>query len=197
MSTIVIKNKAEIQAYIPAWDELAKNCVESNAFYESWIFNPALQTLGDKENLNLVLIFSDEPQHTSKLIGFFPFVEVKKFHHLPIRHLALWQYPQCFLSTPLIHKDFVEECYIQLTSWIQSLPKNLWMVRMKMVCGDGPFYNSFSSFLLTNQKNFEVTRFDRAILKKITSVEKFFKESISKKMLHELKRKKKWFSKNR
>lgn len=185
MSLSVIKSYNELQEFLPAWDNLVTNAVESNPFYESWSLGQAVKSFGEKANLNFILITADD---SGKLIGFFPFVKKYFFHKLPLFHFALWQYPQDYLCTPLIDKNYTRECFAALFGWVKSQHAAC-LVRLNLIRGDGPFYQALKNYLKEANGKYDETYFSRAMIDSNIPVDEYFKQSMSTNSRHEMRRK--------
>ncbi|MBM4071700.1 MAG: hypothetical protein FJ271_22660 [Planctomycetes bacterium] len=88
---VVARSIEELIPYADAWDDLARNALEPNVFYESWMLLPALRAY-KSPNVMVVLVFSNlAPQRHGKplLCGLLPLER----HRYPFVHvLRLWNY---------------------------------------------------------------------------------------------------------
>ncbi|MGI6525721.1 MAG: GNAT family N-acetyltransferase [Bdellovibrionota bacterium] len=191
MSVIVITSLQELEPYIKAWDDLALNAIESNPCYESWMLIPAMRYLAKGKKLQIVLVIKETPENPPQLIGLFPFVKELVFHNFFFPHYTLWHYPQCLLCTPLVDKDNISECLTQLLTFVDGLKFPICLVRLKLIRGDGPFYQNLLEALAKHGNRSDEAFFDRALLEAQPSLstEEFMKAAMSPNARHEMRRK--------
>src|SRR3954454_9102034 len=89
---VEVVQRSDLDRHVPAWEILAKNAVEPNAFYEPWMFLPATRAFDREKPIMCALIYRHDPRpkQPPQLCGFFPFERRGSFKGLPIRHLRLW-----------------------------------------------------------------------------------------------------------
>src|SRR5687768_13561878 len=67
LSVVVIDDLAVLEKYVPAWEDLAANAIEPNAFYEPWMMMPAIHAFGASgasgagRRLQFALVLANEP----------------------------------------------------------------------------------------------------------------------------------------
>src|SRR5262245_14782005 len=61
MSVVVINDLTALEKYVPAWEDLAANAIEPNAFYEPWMLMPAIRAFGAGRRLQFALLLAIEP----------------------------------------------------------------------------------------------------------------------------------------
>src|SRR5215210_6529152 len=101
----VVRDRAALEAIVPAWEDLAAHCVEANPFYEHWILLPALRAQGEGANFCCVLVWDGE-----RLMGLFPFERRRNFKGLPSATLTSWRHSAYLLCTPLLRADCAADC---------------------------------------------------------------------------------------
>lgn len=84
---------------ISDWDQLALHAIHKNPFYEAWNLIPALKWLEPRANIKIITL-----RNQGQLIGLFPIKISGKIPYL--RALTFWKHNHCFLTTPLIEKNF-------------------------------------------------------------------------------------------
>src|SRR6185295_13613940 len=114
-TVIVIRDRASLQAIVPAWEELAANALEANPFYEPWALLPALAANGDGEALVCVLVWRQ-----GRLDGLFPFVREPRFKGLPLNALRSWRHSSHMLCTPLVRAGAQADCIRALIRWLRE-----------------------------------------------------------------------------
>ena len=91
----VVRERAELEAIVPAWEKLAANALEPNPFYEPWYLLAALRARG-ADSMRCVLAWDGE-----RLAGLFPFERVPRYKGLPVAALTSWRHStQRMLSAP-------------------------------------------------------------------------------------------------
>jgi len=106
-----------LEKHAAAWQALADNALEPNAFYEPWMLLPALRAFAAGESLIFALVWrADAP----KLAGFFPLSVRKRYKGLPARVLALWKHVHCFLATPLVDREHGRDALLALFDWARD-----------------------------------------------------------------------------
>lgn len=191
MSVLIAKSHREIEAYRPAWDDLAAHAIERNVFYEQWMLIPALEHLAEGLEVHVALVFAESGQPRDgqpPLIGVFPFIHERGYRGLPIRYLTLWRYPQCFLCTPLVREGSEDECFGQFFNWVDSASLVGSMVRITYVRGDGPFYEHLTRFARHHRRVIDETSFYRAMLQSDLDGDAYIRQALSSKGRREFER---------
>jgi hypothetical protein len=178
---LIIKTAEELEEYIPAWNNLVKNATDENVFFEPSILIPALAYLNNNQAF-ILLIFADEASKEQGLIGLFPLVYCKKYKGLPIPHLSIWQTQQCFLATPLVHKDYIETCLKYLFQWLEQTSQSGYFLFFREFLDDSLFIQHLECFLKTKKYIIdEVERYKRAFLQSNLTKDQYLKQGISSK----------------
>jgi hypothetical protein len=180
---------ADLARCIPAWEELAAHALEPNVFYEPWMLLPALEEYAGGKDLRLVLVWIREPGvSATKLGAFFPLERLARFRGLPLRHLALWQHLQCFLCTPLVHRDHARACLTAFLDWLSGTPDG-GMIEWPDIGSDGPFLELLTSILdETGRPRHCLQRQERALLLPRADGEAYLRESLPGKSRKEFRR---------
>ena len=105
MRVSVARNLTELASIVPAWDALARDALEPNPFYESWMLLPALRAFGAGQDVRVVLVWRGE-----RLIGLFPFHHVARYKGMPVSALRSWLHVHCLLCTPLVLAGSASAC---------------------------------------------------------------------------------------
>ncbi len=131
----VLSDANSVGAVAAELDVLAKECLELNAFYSSWMLTAALECLLP---VGIMLVVIRHMQHG--ITGVFPFELQHRFRGLPIRALKSWRHPYCFLCTPLISQLHASETLSTLLSWVESDRAPADLIEFELVSGDGRFF---------------------------------------------------------
>jgi CelD/BcsL family acetyltransferase involved in cellulose biosynthesis len=99
------RGSTELECLVPAWEELARNALEPNPFYEPWMLLPALRAFGAGHDLRVALVWSGY-----ELAGLFPLERVARYKALPAAALSSWRHAHCLLGTPLVRAGRARLC---------------------------------------------------------------------------------------
>jgi CelD/BcsL family acetyltransferase involved in cellulose biosynthesis len=160
LSVRVLHGAAELEALVPAWEDLAAAALEPNVFYEPWLFLPALHAFGAGRDLCFVAI-----EDGSRLCGFFPLERRRPGRFLPLRVLGLWRHVHCFLGTPLVRADCAGRCLDAFFTWLAGSRDGAALLELDEVAADGPFYEQVEAVLEQRRlPSFVRARWQRALL---------------------------------
>lgn len=178
----VVRDRAALEAIVPAWEELGANAVEANPFYEHWILLPALRAQGEGAGFRCVLVWDGD-----RLAGLFPFERKLKFRGLPATTLTSWRHSAYLLCTPLVRADCAVECLQALLAW---LPKEGAIAEFRYIPCDGAFHSALASATRAFPCTVVPTAdFSRALLRKGADAESYMQSSMSGQLRKQLRRK--------
>lgn len=123
MRVLETGSAAELEGWIPQWRRLVDQAAEANAFHEPGFLLPALRHLAGNEEIRVVLVVAPprvNPAGPPVLCGLFPLRLGRRMNGLPVRFAEIWRHDQCFLSTPLIRRDVLEETWLAFWNWLQE-----------------------------------------------------------------------------
>lgn len=179
------QDSAALRAHSSAWERLAARALEPNVFYEPWMLLPALDSYGGP-GMRVVLAYAGM---SDELCGVFPFESAAQFRGLPIRYLRLWKHRHCYLATPLVHRDYADECLRALLDWLAEDPRGAGVVEWGLVGADGPFQRALTRVLEeTSRRSFLSHSFERACLRPRAGAEEFFDAALNSKRRKEYRR---------
>jgi CelD/BcsL family acetyltransferase involved in cellulose biosynthesis len=183
MKVVVVRDWAELAHYADAWDALAEAALEPNAFYESWLLRPALETYGRGHDLRVVLVLADLPAgspHTPLLCGVFPLERRRSYKGLPVSVLALWKYVHCYLCTPLVRAAYARPCLEAFFSWLAHDRGGAPLLELRWVPGEGPFQRLLWELLEAQRQPAVIEDyFSRALLCPRDSAKAYLEETLS------------------
>jgi CelD/BcsL family acetyltransferase involved in cellulose biosynthesis len=142
LSVRVLAGGAELEALVPAWEDLAAAALEPNVFYEPWLFLPALRAFGAGRDLRLVVVESG-----GRLDGLFPLERRRLASRIPPGVLGLWRHPHCYLCTPLVRAGGAGRCLDALFAWLASDRRGAPLIEWDHVAADGPFHRHLQDTL--------------------------------------------------
>ena len=164
MTVVFIKNFEMLEDYIQAWEDLAADALEPNAFYEPWMLMPALAGLAKGFEVGVALVLTVE-QGEPVLCGVFPLERRARYKGLPVAAYSLWRHVYCALCTPLIRRGAARECLDAFLDWIDSEP-DCSLMGFDLVSGEGPFHELLKDCLAARGRSVLITeRHARAILR--------------------------------
>lgn len=102
-----IKSLQELSSIMPLWHDLIQNASDPNIFYAPEMLYPAFEHYKSRARARILAVWNDDS--LSKLLGLFPVERASKYYQLPIPHLRMWQYPHCYLCTPIIRRGLEAE----------------------------------------------------------------------------------------
>ncbi|MBX9681266.1 MAG: GNAT family N-acetyltransferase [Gemmataceae bacterium] len=182
-----IQSAGAAQIVSDAWQTLASEALEPNAFYEPWMLLPAWRTMPEPNvSLHLFWRTSGRPNESRQLIGVFPVERRRSYRKLPISTLRLRKHALCSLCTPLLHRDHAHEA---LTAFLDSAAKEAGIVEMDHVHGDGPFARTLIDVLRErNALTLPIDAWNRALIVPGTNADDYVANAVSSGTRKELKR---------
>jgi CelD/BcsL family acetyltransferase involved in cellulose biosynthesis len=153
----VADRAAELDAVVPAWEELARAALEPNPFYEHWMLRPAAAAFGKGCELRVVLVWEG-----ARLAGLFPFERVAHYKGLPVPAYRSWLHAHCLLCTPLVRAGMARACLEALFDWLDAT-----LVEFRYLPAGEPFHRALLETLEARSARSEVVRSsERPLLRK-------------------------------
>ncbi|HEX5080640.1 MAG TPA: GNAT family N-acetyltransferase [Blastocatellia bacterium] len=168
MSVVAINDLTALEKYVPAWEDLAANAIEPNAFYEPWMMMPAIRAFGAGRNLQFALVMGNEPEPL--LCGIFPLEQQNHFQglsrKLPFKTLRLWKHKYCYLCTPLVRKGYGRQVIDTFFDWMDAGSHDCSLMEFRFIAGDGLFNELLIDYFERHAKLHYVSMyFPRAIFR--------------------------------
>jgi Acetyltransferase (GNAT) domain len=146
MSVVVINDLTALEKYVPAWEDLAANAIEPNAFYEPWMLMPAIRAFGAGRRLHFALVLANEPARRDGaplLCGIFPLEQQSHYQglgrKLPFKALRLWKHKYCYLCTPLVREGYGRQVIAAFFDWLDAGSHDCSLMEFRFIAGDGLF----------------------------------------------------------
>jgi hypothetical protein len=146
MSVVVINDLTALEKYVPAWEDLAANAIEPNAFYEPWMMMPAIRAFGAGRRLQFALVLANEPaRHDGAplLCGIFPLEQQSHYQglgrKLPFKTLRLWKHKYCYLCTPLVREGYGRQVIAAFFDWLNAGSHDCSLMEFRFIAGEGLF----------------------------------------------------------
>lgn len=136
----VVPDRAGLRERLADWEDLARQAIEPNVFYEPWYLLPALEALPEERSL-FVLVWQPVNAQRRKpvLCGFFPLVARRLHALMPVRVLANRTHIYNCLATPLLRQGHPVEVLTEFLGWLRTDPRGAALWQLDQACGDGPF----------------------------------------------------------
>ncbi|HKQ93638.1 MAG TPA: GNAT family N-acetyltransferase [Blastocatellia bacterium] len=146
MSVVVIDDFSVLEKYVPAWEDLAANAIEPNAFYEPWMLMRAIRSFGAGLRLQFALVLANESARNDGaplLCGFFPLEQQNHYQglsrKLPFKTLRLWKHKYCYLCTPLVREGYGQQVIAAFFDWLNAGSHDCSLMEFRFIAGDGLF----------------------------------------------------------
>ena len=159
MSVAVINDLTALEKYVPAWEDLAANAIEPNAFYEPWMMMPAIRAFGAGRRLQFALVLANEPARhdgAPHLCGIFPLEQQSHYQglgrKLPFKTLRLWKHKYCYLCTPLIREGYGQEVIAAFFDWLDAGSHDCSLMEFRFIAGDGQFNGLLTDYFERHAK---------------------------------------------
>jgi hypothetical protein len=187
-SVLEIHGIEALRSYQSMLVELATESIEPNPFYEPWMLLPALENYARCTQSMFLLVMARNPRDGNcRLSGFFPLEVRRRFRGVPLRHVALWQHPHCFLATPLLLRSFVRQSLQTLVAWFQT-NRCYSLLQLNLVSGEGDFHQQFKALLDSHPWRTLEQRYERAFFHPAKDAETYLNMTMSKKSAKEYDR---------
>ena len=166
------------------WDDLCRDALERNLFYEAWMLLPAIEAFGEGLDLRFVLVYAEDRNDMSAppvLCGLFPLERKMRYKGLPVHSFVLWRHLHCFLCTPPVRAGLERECLAAFFDWLRDAPGGAALMEFSWINTDGPFYELLARFLNeTGKTSFVSDRFTRAFYRPGADADSYLTQAISK-----------------
>src|SRR5215470_6501987 len=189
MSVVVINDLTALEKYVPAWEDLAANAIEPNAFYEPWMMMPAIRAFGAGRRLQFALVLANEPARyggAPLLCGIFPLEQQNHYQglsrKLPFKTLRLWKYKYCYLCTPLVRQGYGPQVVAAFFDWLDAGSHNCSLMEFRFIAGDGLFNGLLMDYFERHTKlHYISTYFLRALFRPTVDADTYLCGALSAK----------------
>ena len=181
-SVVVVSSECQLSQHLEAWDDLAGQAAEPNAFYESWALLPAIRTFTEGIDLRFVLVYahSDIPDRRPLLCGFFPLKRDHTYRFAPWSILELWQHPFCYVCTPLVRQGHSIAAIDTLFDWLGNDRSGAALLRLDRAYADGAFFEGLTEVCRRRLRpTFLVSTFQRGVIRRQEDAATYLKRAVS------------------
>lgn len=189
LSVIVVETLDDLKPYRSDIDDLAVFAADDNLFHEPWMLFPAIECLAGKKPVLFVLVFrtSREDPTDRRLCGFFPLERRSSYMGLSVPHLAMFSYPYCFKSTPLLHRDHFKQTVQTFLDWVR-LQSRIKLLDMQQISRRGCFHRAVKTRLELRNIRYTEKRFTRACFVPDTDSATYWNKTLSAKARSKFRR---------
>lgn len=172
--------------FIVAWDDLAQNAAEPNAFAESWFLAPALEQFDPEGRVQLFALWEGDC-----MVGLMPIAPQAQYGRWPVPHVQNWLHHNAFLGTPLVRSGHEIAFWRALLPLLDSQPGQALFAHFNCLISDGPIVAALERVCRTgNRRCALVHKEERALLEGDMSPEAYFETAVRAKKRKELRRQK-------
>ena len=163
-----------------AWDALANDASEPNAFLERWFFVPAVEHLSIPADLRMLAVRIDD-----MLIGLMPVARAHRYGRMQVAHLQNWLHYHCFLGTPLVRAGWEAAFWSAALSALDRDPATRGFLHVTALDGEGPLA---TALLAARSGAAIVHRSQRALLASSLGPTEYYETTVRAKKRKEIRR---------
>jgi CelD/BcsL family acetyltransferase involved in cellulose biosynthesis len=187
----IARDDAELARHVEDWEALARDAVEPNVFFETGPLRAALRHMPLPGPFCGLFLYREAPDapRARRLIAFVPFVRTAKGPSGILRSYQLFTFLHCYLSTPLVHREHLDEAIDALLAWMDGAPDGVRIFGLYGIAGDGPLVSRLSARLLARRQPHLVERsHERAFLRVGPNARRYLEAALPAKKRKELRR---------
>ncbi|HVJ67316.1 MAG TPA: GNAT family N-acetyltransferase [Caulifigura sp.] len=172
-----------------AWDDLAANACDPNAFFERWFLNAAMPAFERGRQLAIACVYrgSSRKDVAPGLVGLFP-IEVAPRRGCLSRTLRMFSHEYAFLLTPLIRQGHAVETWETFLDWADQR-SGCDVIELSQIRGDGAVAKALAEVVYRRPAPSLVSSIHtRAVLRRSPSAEESLSAALTTKQRHEYSR---------
>jgi CelD/BcsL family acetyltransferase involved in cellulose biosynthesis len=174
------RTAAELRAFVPEWQSLARDAVEPNPFYEPFMLQAAFSELGAGLDLSVAFVRGDD----GELVGAFPLRRRRATLAVPGPHDELWRYAYCYLCTPLIRRGREQ---IALDGFFGR--RRSATLRLRSFVADGEFDHALHAWAQAHKRRVHTTfQYERPMVQTQLGPDAYFQAHVSPRKQKQLRR---------
>jgi hypothetical protein len=166
--SVELKTPVEMVSLLTAWEDLARDAVEPNPFYEPWMLREALNSFGSSSDLIFVVVNRrlQSPKVPPQMVGLFPIERFSRYRGAPIKTWKLWKHLYCFHCVPLLRKGHLAEALDTFFEWAGQDRQAPALLEWSGIVAEGPFYQALIDTLRARgNTTFALDTYNRAIFR--------------------------------
>lgn len=173
-------------AFVAQWNALANDCVEPNAFCESWFLAPALRQFDAQGRVQIFTIWQG-----GELCGLMPAAANPRYGRWLMPHVQNWLHHNAFLGAPLVRAGYEAAFWRAFLDQMDSQPGRALFAHLHGLPTDGPLVAALTQVAGEQGRRFGcVERKSRAFLQSDLSAQAYFEDAVRAKKRKELRRQK-------
>lgn len=162
-----------------AWDSLATEAAEPNAFAERWFMRPSIAHLARAKDMRMLAAWRGDD-----LIGLLPLIIAAHYGRLAVRHVQNWLHFHSFLGTPLVRKGQEAAFWSAILDTLDRADWAPGFLHINGLVADGPLHNA-----LRNTRRADIVwRVERALLESNLAPDAYYEQVVRKKKRKEINR---------
>lgn len=171
-------------ALAEAWDALAGQASEPNAFAERWCLAPALQLLDGQRAARLIAV-----EAGGELIGITALTLAPRYGPIPLLHWTNWTHANHFHGAPLVRAGREMLFFGTLFDWCCAQPRGRLLLQWSGLTMDGPLHRALGELAALRGHAAPVVHHEtRAFLQTDLSPELYWDGAVRAKKRKELRR---------
>lgn len=192
LTVTLVDSAEEMREHLPAWERLVEKAAEPNIFYEPWMLLSGWEKYGQHCNVQVALVYGPcrkNPSSAPVLCGLLPLERHRNLGGLPIGNLQAWRYIHCFLRTPLVRSDCIEDTLNALFDWLRDDPQGAAVLRLDSIASEGPLHRALIDLVhRRGHATWLRERHNRAMLVPADNAESYSQATTGRKRRHEIRR---------
>ena len=167
-----------------AWDDLARDAAEPNAFAERWFVMAGVRHLPHPPGLRLIEIWDE-----AVLIGLLPMTIAPRYGRMPVPHVSNWLHHHAFLGTPLVRRGREQAFWSAVLRALDAAHWARGLLHVNGLVEDGPVHRGLIAAAGAAGRPCDIVhRLARAQLDAGLDPEAYYEAHVRKKKRKELKR---------
>ncbi len=172
--------------FIDAWNDLAAQAAEPNAFSESWFLRPALEQFDPANSVQLFTLWDGV-----QLCGLMPLSTQLRYGRWPMPHVQNWLHHNAFLGTPLVRAGYEEIFWRTYLAQLDHEPGQALFAHLHCLTISGALAAALERVCTDQRRRWAlVQRTERAFLDGSLSAEAYLENAVRSKKRKELRRQK-------
>lgn len=169
-----------------AWDDLAADAAEPNAFSESWFLSPALEQFDPLGRVQMFTLWD-----AGRIVALMPIASQPQYGRWPVPHVQNWLHHNAFLGAPLVRAGYERAFWAALLALLDAQPGQALFAHFNCLAVGGPLAVALDEVCRDHHRRCAlVHREERALLAGDVTPEAYFEAAVRGKKRKELRRQK-------
>jgi CelD/BcsL family acetyltransferase involved in cellulose biosynthesis len=181
---LAVGDVLEQSALVAAWDELATQAAEPNAFCERWYLVAALQALSETQHVQIAMVRDGD-----QLVGLFALETTIGYARLPVRFATNWLNHNAFLGSPLVRAGHERTFWRAMLTQLDAQPDGALFFHANGLATQGPIAQALETECAEQgRRHAMVHGEERALLERGLSPSEYLETHVRGKKRKELRR---------